>query len=69
MAVAHFMAIAIFFVRSGVEFKDLGADYYTQFNSCRATARLTDFPSVIASSKNVRSADVSFDVPSFRLHD
>jgi transposase len=32
MAVAHSMAIAIFFVLSGVEFKDLGADYYTQFN-------------------------------------
>jgi hypothetical protein len=26
------MAIAIFFVLSGMEFKDLGADYYTQFN-------------------------------------
>ncbi len=32
MAVAHSMAIAIFFVLSGQEFKDLGADYYTQFN-------------------------------------
>ncbi len=32
MAVAHSLAIAIFFVLSGVEFKDLGADYYTQFN-------------------------------------
>ena len=32
MAVAHSMAIAIYFVLSGVEFKDLGADYYTQFN-------------------------------------
>ena len=32
MAVAHSIAIAIFFVLSGVEFKDLGADYYTQFN-------------------------------------
>lgn len=32
LAVAHSMAIAIFFVLSGVEFKDLGADYYTQFN-------------------------------------
>jgi transposase len=32
LAVAHSMAIAIFFVLSGQEFKDLGADYYTQFN-------------------------------------
>jgi len=32
MAVAHSMAIAIYFVLSGVPFKDLGADYYTQFN-------------------------------------
>jgi len=32
MAVAHSMAIAIYFVLSGKEFKDLGADYYTQFN-------------------------------------
>ena len=32
MAVAHSMAIAIYFVLSGAEFKDLGADYYTQFN-------------------------------------
>lgn len=32
MAVAHSMAIAIYFVLSGHEFKDLGADYYTQFN-------------------------------------
>ena len=32
MAVAHSMAIAIFFVLSGKEFKDLGADYYMQFN-------------------------------------
>jgi len=32
MAVAHSLAIAIFFVLSGKEFKDLGADYYTQFN-------------------------------------
>ena len=32
MAVAHSMAIAIYFVLSGVEFKDLGANYYTQFN-------------------------------------
>ena len=26
------MLIAIYFVLSGCEFKDLGADYYTQFN-------------------------------------
>ncbi len=32
MAVAHSMAIAIFFVLSGANFHDLGADYYTQFN-------------------------------------
>jgi transposase len=32
MAVAHSMAIAIYFVLSGQEFKDLGADYYNQFN-------------------------------------
>ncbi|MCD8048387.1 MAG: IS110 family transposase [Clostridia bacterium] len=32
MAVAHSMAIAIYFVLSGAEFKDLGADYYNQFN-------------------------------------
>jgi len=32
MAVAHSIAIAIYFVLSGAEFKDLGADYYTQFN-------------------------------------
>ena len=32
MAVAHSMAIAIFFVLSGADFHDLGADYYTQFN-------------------------------------
>jgi len=32
MAVAHSIAIAIFFVLQGNEFKDLGADYYTQFN-------------------------------------
>ena len=32
MAVAHSMAIAIFFVLQGMEFKDLGADYYNQFN-------------------------------------
>lgn len=32
MAVAHSMAIAIFFVLSGADFQDLGADHYTQFN-------------------------------------
>jgi transposase len=32
MAVAHSMAIAIYFVLSGNQFKDLGADYYSQFN-------------------------------------
>jgi transposase len=32
MAVAHSMAIAIYFVLQGLEFKDLGADYYNQFN-------------------------------------
>ena len=32
MAVAHSMAIAIYFVLSGHDFKDLGADYYNQFN-------------------------------------
>jgi transposase len=32
MAVAHSMAIAIFFVLQGMDFKDLGADYYNQFN-------------------------------------
>ena len=32
MAVAHSMAIAIYFVLSGHEFNDLGADYYNQFN-------------------------------------
>ena len=32
MAVAHSMAISIYFVLCGVPFKDLGADYYTQFN-------------------------------------
>jgi transposase len=32
MAVAHSIAIAIFFVLQGVEFRDLGADYYNQFN-------------------------------------
>jgi transposase len=32
LAVAHSMAIAVFFVLSGHKFKDLGADYYIQFN-------------------------------------
>jgi transposase len=32
LAVAHSIAIAIFFVLSGNEFKDLGSDFYTQFN-------------------------------------
>jgi transposase len=32
MAVAHSMLIAIYFVLCGNEFKDLGGDYYTQFN-------------------------------------
>lgn len=32
MAVAHSMLIAIYFVLSGNHFKDLGADYYIQFN-------------------------------------
>lgn len=32
MAVAHSIAIAVYFVLQGNEFKDLGADYYTQFN-------------------------------------
>ena len=32
MAVAHSMLIAIYFVLCGCQFKDLGADYYTQFN-------------------------------------
>jgi len=32
MAVAHSMTIAIYFVLSGNQFKDLGSDYYTQFN-------------------------------------
>jgi transposase len=32
MAVAHSLLIAIFFVLSGKTFKDLGADYYTNFN-------------------------------------
>lgn len=32
MAVAHSLLIAIYFVLSGNEFKDLGEDYYTMFN-------------------------------------
>jgi len=32
IAVAHTMLIAIYHILSGSEFKDLGADYYTQFN-------------------------------------
>jgi transposase len=32
MAVAHSLAIAIYFVLSGYEFKDLGSEYYNQFN-------------------------------------
>jgi hypothetical protein len=32
IAVAHTMLIAIYYVLSGNEFNDLGADYYTQFN-------------------------------------
>ena len=32
MAVAHSMLIAIYFVLNGCVFKDLGADYYLQFN-------------------------------------
>ena len=32
IAVAHTMLIAIYHVLSGSDFKDLGADYYTQFN-------------------------------------
>lgn len=32
MAVAHSMLIAIYFVLCGHPYKDLGADYYTQFN-------------------------------------
>lgn len=32
MAVAHSMAIAIYFVLSGADFQDLGSDYYIQFN-------------------------------------
>jgi hypothetical protein len=32
MAVAHSIMIAVYFVLCGHQFKDLGADYYTQFN-------------------------------------
>jgi transposase len=32
VAVAHSILIAIFFVLNGCEYKDLGADYYSQFN-------------------------------------
>ena len=32
MAVAHSILIAVYFVLSGHQFKDLGADYYNQFN-------------------------------------
>ncbi|MDR1706066.1 MAG: transposase [Clostridiales bacterium] len=32
LAVARSLSIAIFFVPSGREYKDLGADYYNQFN-------------------------------------
>jgi len=32
MAVAHSMLIAVYFVLSGHEYKELGADYYTRFN-------------------------------------
>jgi hypothetical protein len=32
MAVAHSMLIAIYFVLCGCPFRDLGADYYNQFN-------------------------------------
>jgi len=32
VAVAHSMLIAIYHVLQGVEFHDLGANYYTQFN-------------------------------------
>ena len=32
MAVAHSLAIAIYFVLSGQEFRDLGSNYYNQFN-------------------------------------
>lgn len=32
MAVAHSILIAIYFVLSGYDFKDLGADYYNKFN-------------------------------------
>jgi len=32
MAVAHSLLIAVFFVLNGNKFKDLGSDYYMQFN-------------------------------------
>lgn len=32
VAVAHSMLIAIYYVLSGCEFRDLGSGYYTQFN-------------------------------------
>jgi transposase len=32
MAVAHSMLIAVYFVLNGYQFKDLGANYYNQFN-------------------------------------
>jgi len=32
MAVAHSILIAVYFVLCDHDFKDLGADYYTQFN-------------------------------------
>jgi transposase len=32
VAVAHSMLIAIYYVLSGEEYRDLGADYYTRFN-------------------------------------
>lgn len=35
IAVAHSMLIAIYHVLSGEEFKNLGADYYCQFNTAR----------------------------------
>ena len=36
MAVAHSMLISIYYIlKDGVVFKDLGADYYNQFNTER----------------------------------
>ena len=32
VAVAHSLLIAIYYVLKGAEFRDLGADYYNQFN-------------------------------------